>query len=357
MTSRTVNRLALGIACGSLVFSGCGVDGGGETPKSETTAAAAASSGPVTGPDSVPKVKEDEELRIAFFGFARANAFASATYSGIESYAKDHHATAEFLDSNFDAQTQVSQIQDAVTSQRFDVFVVQANDGSAVVPALEQAVAAGIKVVAEFTPVGSRYDTAESQVNGVINLLDVPTDNGKALGELGAQACKELGVNPCEAAYLQGFKALPLDNARTEAAKQALEAAGVKLVASVEGGYTNDTGRAAMQDVLQSHPGVDVVIGSSQAVAGAEQAAGKDSKIAFVANGGSRQAMAAVREGRWFAAYCLPEATAGATAAALGLAAARGAAVPAANSSTALAPSGGKCRAAEAKEFKGEYDD
>ncbi|MFC4006485.1 substrate-binding domain-containing protein [Nonomuraea purpurea] len=51
-----------------------------------------------------------------------------------------------------DAQAQVRQLQDAVTAQRFDVFVVQANDGAAVVPAVRSAVQAGISVVVHFTP-------------------------------------------------------------------------------------------------------------------------------------------------------------------------------------------------------------
>lgn len=355
MNTRTLKRLAFGIAGCSLVLTGCGV----EKPAAvspETAATTAAAATPITGPDSVPKVDEAKKLAIAFFGFAKANAFSSATFAGIEDYAKKHNATAEFFDPNFDPQKQVSQIQDAVTSGRFNVFVVQANDGTAVVPALQDAISKGIKVVAEFTPVGSKYDTAEPQIPGVISIVDVPTSNGTALGELGAEACKKAAADPCQVAYLEGFKALPLDNARTEAAKAALKAAGVDLVASVEGGYTADSGRAAMQDVLQSHPDVNVVIGSSQAISGAQQAAG-DKKISFVGNGASRQAMTAVRDGHWYAVYCLPEATEGATAAALGLAASRGANVPVATLANALAPSEGKCRAAEAQDFPGEYDD
>jgi ribose transport system substrate-binding protein len=348
------------IAAGALLLGACGVQKPAEpaaaaAPESNSSAAV---SGPITGPDAVPAVDDSDAKEVAFFGFARANSFASATYQGIEEYAGAHNAKATFFDPNFDAQKQVSQIQDAVTSGRFDVFVVQANDGTAVMPAIEQAVAAGIEVVVEFTPVGPRYDTDQPQIPGTITLIDVPTANGEALGELGVQACESLGDGPCKVAFLEGFKSLPLDNARTKAAHDVLEAAeGVEVVASVEGGYTADTGRKAMQDILQSNPDVDVVIGSSQAVSGAEQAAGADSGIAFIGNGGSRQAVDAVKEGRWFATYCIPEVTSGATAAALGLAAARGAEVPEANSATLLAPQGGRCTADVAEGVEGEYDE
>ncbi|MFI6299140.1 sugar ABC transporter substrate-binding protein [Nonomuraea sp. NPDC050790] len=300
-------------------------------------ALAAACVNPDTGGAPTARPSPQGQSRVAFFGFAKANSFTAATYAGVEEHAESRGATAEFFDPNFDAQAQVRQIQDAVTSKRFDVFVVQANDGAAVIPAIRAAVRAGITVVVQFTPVGTRYDTAEPQVEGTITLIDVPTANGTALGELAVRACASKKLDPCEVAYLEGLKALPLDNARTGAAVAALKKAGVKLVAQVEGGYTQDSGRKAMQDVLQREPGVDVVVGSSQAVAGAESVA-KGRPVLYVANGGSRQTVTAVQEGRWFAAYYLPVRTLGAKAAELGLDRAQGRQVPATNQMTDLAP-------------------
>ncbi|MEU8797501.1 sugar ABC transporter substrate-binding protein [Spirillospora sp. NPDC048819] len=278
---------------------------------------------------------------IAFFGFAKANSFSQATFEGVKEQAAKEGGKAEFFDSNFDAPTQVRQLQDAITSKRFGVFVLQANDGAAVVPAVREAVRNGIAVVVQFTPVGTRYDTAEPQVPGTISLVDVPTRNGERLGRLGAGACETVEAEPCQVAYLEGLKTLPLDNARTKAVVKTLEnAPGVKVVAQIEGGYTRDSGRKAMQDLLQAHPDVDVVIGSSQALFGAENVAkGKD--ILYVGNGASRQAVSAVREGRWYGIPYLPVRTAGAKAAELGLAEARGENVPASTEMSSLAPNDG----------------
>jgi ribose transport system substrate-binding protein len=305
--------------------------------------------------DDVPAGDTSEALEIAFFGFAKANSYTSAVYQGAEAYAEKHNAKTTFFDPNFDAQTQVSQIQDAVTSGRYDVFLVLANDGTAVVPAVEDAVSAGKTVVVLFAPVGSRYDTAEPQVAGTINLVDPPTDNGKLLGQLGADACAESGADPCKVAYLEGFKALPLDNARTETVKSVLEEAGAEVVMSVEGGYTTDQGREAMQDVLQAQPDVNVVLGSSQAIAGAASVAGADSDILFVGNGASIQALTAVKDGSWFATVCAPAVDAGETGAALGLAAARGEDVPVATEYTDLSPVGSLCTADTVDQVEGEY--
>ncbi|WP_020672632.1 sugar ABC transporter substrate-binding protein [Amycolatopsis nigrescens] len=305
---------------------------------------------------SAPNSGGDGPKRIAFFGFAKANSFANATFAGIEEYAKANQAEAEFFDPNFDAQVQLRQIQDAITAKRFDVFVVQANDGTVVVPALQSAVQNGITVVVEFTPVGTKYDTALVQVPGTVTLVDVPVDNGRKLGELGVDACKSKNATPCRVAYLEGMKSLPLDNARTEAVTSTLRAGGAEVVASVEGGYTRESGRKAMQDVLQATPEVDVVIGSSQAIAGAEGVA-QGKGVLLIGNGGSRQAVEAVQQQRWFGITYVPEKTAGAKAAELGLAKARGKQVPEANSSTDLAAGAGKGTQQTLAGVTGEYDE
>jgi len=296
-----------------------------------------------------------EVTKIAFFGFAGANSFAQATLAGIKEQAQKEGVQVEFFDPNFDSAKQVSQIQNAVVTGEFQAFIVQANDGNAVVPPIREAIDEGVTVVGEFTPIGTRYDTIEPQVDGLIFVGEPPTENGTALGEMGVQACE--GIDPCQVAYLEGFKALPLDNARTDAVKKALaEGENVELVASVEGGYTQATGLKAAQNVLQAHPDVDVMIGSSQAIAGAEQAvkdAGK--KVKLIGNGGSRQAVKAVKDGRWFGTYVIAEKSAGAKAAELAIKAARGEQVPSSFDTRELQdPIGTKEKLGD---FEGQYDE
>lgn len=319
--------LALSVAACSKPSSG----GGGTT----TAAGSGGSSG---GSSSSASGNSDKHLSIGFFGFAKANSFAQAGWAGVSQYAASHNASATFVDSNFDGPTQVNQVQDAVTSKRYDVIIIQANDGTAMVNPVRQAVAAGITVVVQFTPIGGRYDTIEPQVPGTVNLIDPPTVNGVGLAKLGVQACASIKVatSSCKVAYLQGFANYPLDAARTKAAVDALTADGIQTVYSnLVGGYTPDTGRAAMQNLLQAHPDVNVVIGSSQALEGATPlAAGK--KITFVGNGGSTQAFGYVKNGTWFGVYDVPEKTEGAKAAELGLTAARGGSVPKASNTCDL---------------------
>jgi ribose transport system substrate-binding protein len=282
------------------------------------------------GASAKPAKQQANVKAVAFFGFAAANSFAQATWAGVKKAAKEKGVTAKFFDPNFNAQTQVSQIQDATTSGQYQAFVIQANDGNAVIPAIQQAVKKGIAVVAEFTPIGSNYASLKPPIPGVTFVGEAPVHNGTELGALGIAACK--GLNPCNVAYLEGFKSLPLDNARTEAVKKQLAtASNVKLVADVEGGYTQASGLKAAQDVLQAHSDVNVIIGSSQAIEGAEQAvkkAGKTGKIKLIGNGGSCQAVAGVKSGAWFATYALPETTSGYKATQLAIQAGNGQKIP-----------------------------
>ena len=299
-------------------------------------------SSPTTSPSAAAS-QSSEPVAIAFFGFAKANSFAQASFSGIEGYAKDNNATATFFDGGFSAPTQVAQIQDAITSGKYQVFIVQANDGAAVIPAVEQAIAKGIVVVAEFTPIGTRYDTAEAQVKGMYFVGDVPTENGAAIATLGIQGAEDSGVSQPKVAYLQGMPTLPLDNARTEAAVQTLKDAGVTVISNFVGGYTQDEGRKVGQDLFAAHPDVTAIIGSSQAIAGVETVI-PDSlkgKVYLVGNGASTQAVTAVQEGRWFGCYYYPEPLAAAKAAEVGVSVVRGMTMPTSITGTSIAEENG----------------
>lgn len=301
----------------------------------------------------------DDTVSVGFLGFAASNSFAQGTFKGVEEAAEKLGATAEFVDGNFDGQQQVQQINDAITTKKYDVIVIQANDNLAVQEPLQRAVEAGISVVVEFTPVGPDFETIEPQVEGAISVVDSPVRNGEVLADLALQACEELG-DGCKVAYMEGNRSLPLDNARTQKVLDTLKAAdGVEVTPSVQGGYTQDEGRAAFQDIVQAHPDVDVVIGSSQAIGGAALAAGADSDVRFIANGGSITAVEAVRSGDWFGAAVLDVVANGRKAAELGIAHFQGEDVEMTVDETTLAPHAavGTKQALDEADYVSQYDD
>lgn len=315
-------KILYGIAAGllaSLVLVGC----------------SPAADGGEAGPNN------SDEIKIGFFGFSAANSFAQAVYKGIEETAKEEGAEATFVDGQFDGQLQAQQINDSVTSKRYDVIIIQANDNLAVQEPLQKAVDAGITVVVEFTPVGPELDMTEPQLEGAISIVDSPVGNGEALAQMAVEACAEVG-DTCKVAYMEGDPALPLDNARTQAVLASLKkAAGVTALPTVTGGYSQDEGRAAFQDIMQANPDVNVVIGSSQAVAGAALVAGADSAVKFIGNGSPESAVQKVRSGEWFGIWALDVVENGRVAADLGIKHAKGETVEMTIDEASLGPNSG----------------
>lgn len=296
-------------------------------------------------------------VSIGFFGFSSANSFAQATWTGVQKAAKQMHATAYFLNGNFSATTQVQQMKDALVSKQYNVWVVQANDGASVVPEVEKAEKEGIAVVAEFTPIGTQYNTDQPQVPGTISFIDVPSQNGTALGKLGIEACGSL--SSCNVAYLQGDPSLPLDNARTQAAlKELTTDHHVHVIGSYVGGYTQSQGMTVGKDLLAAHPNVNVIIGSSQAIEGVQIVLEHDhliGKIKLVGNGGSIQAVDGVHSGAWFATYYIPEITEGYDATKYGIEYKRGQKVPMATNAANVFPVMGTAKVL--KGIQGQYED
>lgn len=286
--------------------------------------------------------KPDDTIEVGFFGFSTANSFAQAVFTGVKQGAEGLGAKATFVDGQFNGQLQAQQVSDAVTSKRYDVIVIQANDNLVVQEPLRRAVEAGISVVIEFTPVGPDFNTVEPQVEGAISMVDLPAVNGEALADMAISACEEVD-GECKVAYMEGAPSLPLDNTRTKAVVDTLKATGGDIVVlpNVVGGYSADEGRTAFQNIMQANPDVDVVIGSSQAIAGAATVAGAGTDIKFIANGTPQSAVQKVRSGEWFALYATDAVLNGKLAAEAGIKHAKGEKVPMAVEERNTAPGKG----------------
>jgi ribose transport system substrate-binding protein len=299
-------------------------------------------SGPAFG--ALPAVASAATVpHVAFFGFATDNSFAQATWKGVQEAAKKYGGNATFLNGDFSATTQVSQLEDEITSGKYNVFIVQANDGSAVVPEVKNAIAKGIVVVAEFTQVGSNYAELSPQVPGEISIVESAVENGTDLGKLAIGACGSLAS--CNVVYFQGFPTLPLDVARTHAVLAELKTdSHVKLLEDPVGGYLASTGETVAEDVLSAHPDVNVIIGSSQAMEGATiilKSHHLIGKVKIIGNGGSTQAVNYVRAGTWYATFGFPEVTDGYDATLYGIEKLQGGHPPTATNSATLGPNMG----------------
>ena len=320
--------LAAVVAAMAILAAGCGGDDEDEsasTTAATTTAETTESTG--VGGYEAPTEAGDVQ-KVAFFGFWKSNSFTQAVAKAVRE--QTEKLGAEFLDltgPTYDGVAQVKAMQDQTVKGDAQVYVTLATDPVGAGSAAAEATAKGITVVAAFVPFGGEFDTLEPQVEGTYVVGETPIANGTVLGELAASACGD--KSPCNVAYLQGLKSLPLDNARTEAFKAALkkEAPNSKLVADPEGGYTPETGQKAAQDVMQANPNVDVMVGSSQAILGATNVV-DTSKVKLIGNGSSTEAFDAVNSGKWFALYYLDLEGMGRTSVDIGVLAANGESPP-----------------------------
>ncbi|WP_342514890.1 sugar ABC transporter substrate-binding protein [Sporosarcina sp. FSL K6-1522] len=88
-------------------------------------------------------------------------------------------------------------------------------------------------------------------------------NSGKLAGE---KLASQLEVGD-EVAILEGISGTPTSAARTKGAKEALEEAGMKVVASQAADWDRLKATSVMEDILQAHPGIKGVIGVNDEMA------------------------------------------------------------------------------------------
>lgn len=309
MRNSRVLRLAA-VPVFALALAACGSGSGSDTePAPSVGGSSSAAGNPVE--------------KIAFFGFWKSNSFTQAVLAGVQEAAAASGAeVVDLTTAEYDGAAQTKAVQDQTVKGDAQMYVVLASDSVSMATAAKEAIDAGITVVAGFTPLGPDFTTLEPQVDGLVVVGETPVANGEVLGQLALDACADL--DPCNIAYLEGLKALPLDNARTGTFVKTVESnPAAKIVSQVEGGYTPDSGKKAAQDALQANPDIDVMVGSSQAILGAQNVV-DTAKVKLIGNGSSKEAFAAVNDGSWYALYNMDVKGIGSKSVELGLQAAAG---------------------------------
>lgn len=247
--------------------------------------------------------RSDKPVEIAFFA-PTGNSWVEASLEAAREVARNENSEITVFDSGFDPQKQARQIQDAAASGRFDAFLVNAIDNTALVPAVEDAIARAIKVVAMSTAVGPDISTNKIQVEGVSGSVFSPVgERAPATVQLIASACGDR--DPCKVALMVGVLSTGQERYMRQAVKEGLRRhANIELVAEREGGFLPDPAYKAAQDILQAHPDVDVIATTADQMAlGVERAvddADLTGKVKILGNGGGEIGVRAVREGRWY---------------------------------------------------------
>lgn len=247
------------------------------------------------------------QTNIAFLSFAVANSYDKPMLDAAKAEARKAGAKLTVFDANNDYQKQYQQLQNVITSKKYQGVIIQPIYGANLVPLVQKALRAKIKVVNIDQILGSSYTTTKIQVAGLHgNVVFNPVQIATAMANHVVNACKSLKQATCEVGYLWSLKVSSLDVTMKKVFDGVIaKATGVdiKIVAEGESYWTPTFGLSASQNMLQSNPEIDVIVGADQGIQGAELAvagAGKAGKVLLVGYGGSQIGISKVRLGAWY---------------------------------------------------------
>jgi ribose transport system substrate-binding protein len=237
--------------------------------------------------------------------------YGIAQLKGAQAAAKKLGVSVTGFNPNNDAHAQQTQMQDAIQTGKYQGMLVAALDGHALYPTIKQAIAKGIKVATVDYTLG----LPQQQVNlvatpGLVTTVGQPIGNewkGLVTEIKKACAAKVGAGKPCNVSFLPGLANYPTDVIRINAMKKAFSGGAVKLTLMQPCGYDQPTAQKVALDYFQSKPAVDVMATfGDQCAAGAVVAlkqvgltAGKD--LLIIGYGASKEGIAAVKSGQWFA--------------------------------------------------------
>jgi ribose transport system substrate-binding protein len=241
-------------------------------------------------------------INIAVFLASAANTYWEAELLGAKDVAKKNpNVKLTTFDAQFTTNKQVSQLRDALVSNKYQAWFIGPNDGGPLTPTIKQAITKGIKVGCALVPCGPNVRATTTLIPGQVIFTGVGfVPNGQLLGKLVVQGCK--GIDPCKVLWLPGLPTLPLEVARQAGLYSVIKPhKNIKVVSVAAGGYLAAPALKATQNVLQAHPDLNVIVSSGdQMIAGAykaEQLAGK-SGIKMYGNGCTFEAKQLILQGK-----------------------------------------------------------
>ncbi|HWI22037.1 MAG TPA: substrate-binding domain-containing protein, partial [Baekduia sp.] len=277
--------LALAVtAIAGVVVAGCGSAGGDAT--------GTATGGTATGGSAKP-------AKVAYLTYTY-NDYTQAEEKGLKEAVEPGGGSVTVFNGNFDAQKQQQQCQDAITSQRFNVIVLDPSDAPLGVLCATAAKAANIPVIAVENPVGPNRDTIEPQLPGVVG-SSVMTQKAIVDGQMQQLRAACAGLDPCK---VIAEIAAPGDPLTSKIVRAARAEPNVEVLQVLAAEYDPGTIAKEMPDALTAHSDVDVFLSAadSQALAtiGAFKQAGLFGKVKIIGNGGSRLGKPAIADGTLF---------------------------------------------------------
>jgi ribose transport system substrate-binding protein len=244
--------------------------------------------------------------------YYNSSPYGIAQLKGAQAEAKAVGATVTAATPNNDPHLQQTQLQDAITTGKYQGMIIYALDGHGLAPTIKQAVAKGIKVVVGDYTLGTLDQTKVLKPTpGLVSTIGQGLrEQITGWGGLLKRACTvKVGKRqPCSVAVMYGLANYPTDAYRTGVLKKMFATGPIKLQFLPPGNYDQATAQKVTLDYFQKKPDVDVFATfGDQMNAGADVAfkqlglsPGKD--FLEVGFGNTKQGVGWIKSGLWYGA-------------------------------------------------------
>lgn len=224
-----------------------------------------------------------ENPKVALVMKSLANEFFLTMEDGAKTYQKDHSADFDLISNGIKDETDTSsqiRIVEQMIVSKVDALVIAPADSKALVPVLKKASDAGIKVV----NIDNRLDPEVLKSKS----LDIPfvgPDNRKGARLVGEYLAKQLKQGD-QVGIIEGVSTTTNAQQRTAGFKDAMEAAGMKIVGVQSGNWEIDKGNAVAAAMLNEYPDLKALLAGNDSMAlgavSAVRAAGKKGQVQIV---------------------------------------------------------------------------
>lgn len=228
--------------------------------------------------------------------------FAAAVAKGFSDAAAEAGEEAIVLDAQGDVLKQTNDIDDLL-AQGVVGIAIMPNDSAVATAWADKAAEAGVAVVASASMIGDpatrKIDEVYESIAALVTQQEIAA--GREVGLLSAKLLSAAGVETAKVAIIEGAAGYAEVGQRTEGFEAGMAEMGqaYEIVAAQPGDWTAEKGEAACQNILAANPGVnlffnqadDMVVGCARAVSAV------DSEAILVGFGGSKLAIAAIKDG------------------------------------------------------------
>jgi simple sugar transport system substrate-binding protein len=198
-------------------------------------------------------------VKIVFFpGGPQGGVFANNVYNGAKQAQADLGADVQYVFSDWDPQKMISQFKEAAALKPAGIAVMGHPGDDAFSALIDDAVAQGIIVTSQNTPLPQSEGKYIGQGFGYVG-----ADLYNAGWSLGQEAVKRFGLQPGDRAMVWGLLSQPTRGERTRGVKEALEEAGLTVDYNEIDSATNAdpaSGASVFAGYVSSHPDVKLVV-------------------------------------------------------------------------------------------------